>query len=244
MALDTRWKLPQGKTPDQLYNWAEQIVRELRKGDYLPDAVSAAADVTYDNATSGLVADDVQAAIDEVEGRVDTLEAVPATHTLIASGALSSQATLDIPIDGDTWDEVEISIIDLIPQTDVTALFMRFAQGGAALSGASDYQWASMRNSTALTDAADSEIQITDAVGNVAGERVTVKVHLYRPADASLIKAAHWTGGQRNNGAATNTIVGWGELILNDDAITDVQFVMSSGNIASGFYYAIGKKYS
>jgi hypothetical protein len=243
MTFDSRWKNPQGSDPKQLHLWAQDLIKELRKGEYLP-ATPAAADIVYDNGTSGLTAADVQAAVDEVEGRVDTLEASPGTHTLIASGALSSQATLDIPLDGDTWDEVEISLIDIVPATDVVELFMRFDQGAGVLSGASDYQWASMRNATAATDTADSEIRISDSLGSTAGERLTVKVHLYRPGDADLIKAAHWTGGQRNNGAAANTIVGWGELIANDNAITDVQFLMSSGDIASGYYYAVGKKYS
>ena len=38
-------------------------------------AQDEASEITYSNATSGLTATDVQAAIDEVEGRVDTLEA-------------------------------------------------------------------------------------------------------------------------------------------------------------------------
>lgn len=42
------------------------------------DAVSDASDVTYNNTTSGLTATDAQAAIDEVEGRVETLETNPA----------------------------------------------------------------------------------------------------------------------------------------------------------------------
>jgi hypothetical protein len=40
MSLDTRWKLPQGKTPDQLYDCLFSLIRELRKGDYL-DGVSS-----------------------------------------------------------------------------------------------------------------------------------------------------------------------------------------------------------
>jgi len=40
VALDTRWKLPQGKTPEQLYDSIAQIVRELRKGDYLAGVAS------------------------------------------------------------------------------------------------------------------------------------------------------------------------------------------------------------
>jgi hypothetical protein len=44
-------------------------------GDYDAD------EITYDNTSSGLTAVDVQAAIDEVEGRVDSLEIAPPTHS-------------------------------------------------------------------------------------------------------------------------------------------------------------------
>lgn len=52
----------------------EGALAEL-KADLL--AQDEADEITYSNATSGLTATDVQAAIDEVEGRVDTLEAQP-----------------------------------------------------------------------------------------------------------------------------------------------------------------------
>lgn len=58
----------------------------------------AAADVTYDNTTSGLTATDAQAAIDEVEGRVDTLESAGSgtswTMSFTQTGELAS---------GDIW---------------------------------------------------------------------------------------------------------------------------------------------
>ncbi len=34
MTLDTRWKNPQGADPRTLYLWAQDLIRELRKGDY------------------------------------------------------------------------------------------------------------------------------------------------------------------------------------------------------------------
>jgi hypothetical protein len=37
--LDPRWKNPQGNSPDQLYLWAQDLIKELRKSDYL-DAVN------------------------------------------------------------------------------------------------------------------------------------------------------------------------------------------------------------
>jgi len=39
-------------------------------------------------------------------------------------------------------------------------------------------------------------------------------------------------------------IEGGGRLLANTDAIEDVRFLFASGNIASGYYHAIGKKYS
>lgn len=33
--LDTRWKNPQGSTPEQLHLWAQDLIKELRKGEYL-----------------------------------------------------------------------------------------------------------------------------------------------------------------------------------------------------------------
>jgi hypothetical protein len=86
MTLDSRWKLPQGKTPEALYDCIFSLVRELRKSDYLPTGFDADA-ITYDNAASGLAATDAQAAIDEVEGRVDDLEA---GGTLVAETAQST----------------------------------------------------------------------------------------------------------------------------------------------------------
>src|SRR5262245_37684799 len=37
--LDTRWKNPQSSPLQKLYLWAQDLIRELRKGDYL-DAVA------------------------------------------------------------------------------------------------------------------------------------------------------------------------------------------------------------
>ncbi len=46
-----------------------------------PGAQQDAASVPFDNTASGLAATDVQAAVDETEGRVDSLESAPPVHT-------------------------------------------------------------------------------------------------------------------------------------------------------------------
>jgi hypothetical protein len=159
----------------------------------------------------------------------------------IASGAITNAASVIIPLDDAAWREVEITFINIVPQTDNVSLFLTFDQGAGFLVGASDYQWAFSRGSVLTADTADNEITISDAIGNASGERLTFKLHLYRPSDADFIKTAHWHGGFRAQNAAALDLQGWGELILNDNAITDARFIMSSGNITSGYYYAEGK---
>ena len=38
--FDSRWKNPQGADAQLMYLWAQDLIRELRKGDYLSNAIS------------------------------------------------------------------------------------------------------------------------------------------------------------------------------------------------------------
>jgi hypothetical protein len=89
VALDTRWKNPQGKDPETLWQWAQDVVRDLRKGDFL-----SAGAIAYDNTASGLAATTVQAALDELDGRLDALEALAQGATLIDDGSLSGSSVV------------------------------------------------------------------------------------------------------------------------------------------------------
>jgi hypothetical protein len=162
---------------------------------------------------------------------------------LVTSGTISAQATLDLTIPTDA-DELEIIIWNLIPATDNTVLFMRFSQSSSFLSGGSDYQWSYMINATPATDDADSEITITDSLGTTAGERFSGSFRIFKPNAASTVKTATWQGGARLADTARYTIVGWGEMIANSNAIDGVRFLMSSGNLASGSYAVMARRYS
>ena len=86
----------------------------------------SASQVSYDNTTSGLTATDVQDAIDEVEGRVDTLETnaakvkwssavsvlAAATSATITDAAITSTSMVEPFIDDGTGDA--------IPYTNIT----------------------------------------------------------------------------------------------------------------------------
>lgn len=256
MTFDPRWKLPQGKSPDQIYTWAEALIKELRKGSYLPTVLTDAADIAYDNATSGLTATDTQAAIDEVEGRVDTLEASPPGLVLLASGVISSpQATLDIPLTSYTsYRAIKILLSNFVPATDDVELWLRFSTDGGSNydAGASDYAWhngGGRDNSTSVigqNDSADSELRVAgsstsgEAISNVAAEGgADVEVNLFGQA-VSRWQRARWNS-QHFGATVTDNFWWTGAGAREAQQDTDaVRFLFETGNITSGNWAVYG----
>lgn len=72
-----------------------------------------AVDIIYDNTTSGLTAVDTQAAIDEVEGRVDTVETGLADHLADAIDAHDASAISNVPAGTIVSDNVQDAIDEL-----------------------------------------------------------------------------------------------------------------------------------
>jgi hypothetical protein len=237
-----------GKLNASWYRLLQKLVQDHNRVSVEAAAVVNAADVVYDDATSGLTADDVQEAIDEVEGRVDTLEAVPTVVEVIAAGAISGGAT-EVVIALGTYDMVEIDLNNLEPSNDAVALNARYSQDGGSsyLSDASDYSWLVSRlSSTAVggaTDTADSEITIIDTTGNAAGAQNSLKLRIYRPSASSWSKTMIWNGHAAPSGARHN-LIGNGVLLANTDDITHVRFFWSAGTFDAGHYAARGYRFS
>lgn len=83
MPLDPRFKEPQNQTPEGLRLWAGNLIRELRKG-------ITAARISYDNDTSGLTAEDVQSALDEIadlNARIEEIFGPSAQGDVLVKGA-------------------------------------------------------------------------------------------------------------------------------------------------------------
>jgi len=158
---------------------------------------------------------------------------------VVASGAVSAAATLDIAV-GSTYDMYEIELIAFVPATDNVSLIMRFSQSGSYLAGASDYQYAIQISALSTVDEANDSIIISGAVGNVAGEYVTAKVWVYRPGAASFQKTALFEKASRSGTPLSASGQGGGSLLANTDAIDGVRFLFTSGNIASGYYAVRG----
>jgi len=256
MALDTRWKNPQGSSSQQLYLWAQDVIKELRKGDYLPAATSSldADQIVYDNAASGLTATDAQAAIDEVEGRVDDLEANTGL-VLLAQGTVTSAATLDIVLTTFTaFRGIRFSLANFVPATDDVEFWLRVSTDGGSSydAGASDYRYALNVTSESATggqgSAADTQIAIaknnagTASVSNTAAEGgVSAAIHLLNQTDTGIWpKIMAHSGYVGADGVAYENIVHGVRVAAQDT--NAVRFLFESGNIASGKYAVYGMK--
>jgi len=101
--LDTRWKNPPGNSNEQLYLWAQDLIKELRKGDYLSNAIGGGIDNTQ-------LADMAQSTIKGRAAGAGTgdpqdLTATQATAILNAfvgdSGSGGTKGLVPAPITGD-----------------------------------------------------------------------------------------------------------------------------------------------
>lgn len=79
-----------------------------------------ASEINYDNSTSGLAATDVQAAIDEVEGRLDSSETALSDHLVDAVDAHDASAISNVPTGNLVATDVQGALDEL--QTEIDAL--------------------------------------------------------------------------------------------------------------------------
>jgi hypothetical protein len=164
----------------------------------------------------------------------------------VTSGTISAAGSLDLTIPSDV-DEMEIVIWNLIPATDAQALWLRLSQSASFLTGATDYQYAYVQTtqaSVAGVSASDTKIILTSTLGTNTNERATVSVRVFKPNAASTYKSVLWHATARLSDGAVYVYTGGGELIANSNAIDGIRFMMASGNITSGNYTVMARRYS
>lgn len=167
----------------------------------------------------------------------------------VASGTLSSAATLDFTSIPSDCDVLEFELTNWRPATDNVELRMRFSQSSSFLAGASDYAWANHLGGNGgvngvSQDSADNEIVIASVMGNASGELSTTILRIIRPLQGSFRKSAAWFGSYTDTAGNVQPNHGGGRMIANDNAIDGVRFIYSSGNIAEGFYAIRSYRYS
>lgn len=152
-----------------------------------------------------------------------------------------------------TYFIYKIFISHLTPTTDNTFLFMRTSTDNGLNydSGASDYMWGGdMRGLTtvpptaATGDNADSEITLTitnasaQGLGNAANESSSYEITIYQPTASAYCYIT--CQGIQTDPSGGRFVLLTGGVRLSAADVTAVEFLMSSGTIASGEFRLYG----
>jgi hypothetical protein len=161
---------------------------------------------------------------------------------LIQSQIASNVAAVDFTKGIDAlYDEYVFEGSEIVPQTDGTALHMRFSTDGGSSFLAANYRHSRIINADGSVpagggSASDAQIILYNGLGNASVESGSFRVFLHAPA-SSLYKLVHssTTGIVNSNSASSTAVFVSGTYTGATSAINAVRFLMSSGNINGKF---------
>jgi hypothetical protein len=147
-----------------------------------------------------------------------------------------------------TYNKYVIILQNVIPATDAVLLYVRISTDNGATwkSGASDYAYAGNTNSTStvasIGNTGDTEIQLSlTNQGNAAGETTNAVIWLWDPLNVNTR-----TGIDAKSNLHTTTTAPFMTSVFGEyttaGATDGIQFIFSSGNIASGDFIIYGVK--
>lgn len=188
------------------------------------------------------------------DSSADTGKGIPpwavAGMAVLATGALSAQATLDIPLDTtgySNFKNFKLILTNIVPVTDAANLYLRISDDGGSTfeADASDYAWVNNTAQLATTpsagsvgDGADAQVVLLGTVDNVAGDGACVEIMIFNPA-ATTKTWMKWEGTFVSGSGAVAHITGGGRNLVAS-AVTDIRILFSTGNISTGNWTLIG----
>lgn len=214
---------------------------ELHVSAVSTTTLTTASEGTDNNAASGDIVAIVQGkrSLRNLTGRV-----------LLQQLTASSSASLDFAswYDAD-FDEYEIEIVNLIPATDLSDIYLRFStNGGSSYDAGSNYAWSGLRNSASGVDAhgnnpgsPTTQIDL-DANGqpkNTSTWGVCGFYKLFSPGSTSLYKRVVGEVSALNNSGEQFAARVSG-VYLSTTAVNALRIIASSGNLASGIVRIYG----
>jgi hypothetical protein len=162
---------------------------------------------------------------------------------LLDEQTASSSASLDFTGIDSTYDLYIFDIESIAPATDGAEFLIRISQdsGSTWKSGITDYEYVMVGRGSdggtiGLDSAGTSSILIGENLGSAAAESLSGRLELRNPSDTTKYKhiigqTCHWD----NTGTSHLEMQSIGGSYNADtNAINGVQFLMSTGNIASG----------
>lgn len=163
----------------------------------------------------------------------------------ITSSEASSSASIDFTGLSGTYLAYRVIINGLKAASNQTTLYFRTStdNGSNFDEGASDYQWGFLETDTssnsASVDTADSEIQMTsNENGDQSNETADLEVYVYDPSAATFTKVI-WSCIMSDD-STTRRAYNGGGYRQDTTAVNAIQFLMDSGNIASGTFVLYG----
>lgn len=157
------------------------------------------------------------------------------TQTASSSAALSFTSSIS-----STFDEYLIEFLNVLPATDGVTLYLRVStDGGATYVSTGSYSYMAYRfdSGTAgpggATGATAIVLAETNGIGSSSAFGLVGSIRLFDPGSSSAHKAINGNIFFRNSAGTRITHVVSGAYEANT-AVNAFQFLMSSGNIASG----------
>ena len=158
---------------------------------------------------------------------------------LIGTAVASNSANLTITGLNSTYDTYAISWSDIEPVSDGQNLSLQVGDSSGLDTGGSDYSWhrqalqASSASYGAGVNASDTDAQISNAVGDQAGEGCGGMIFLTRPGDGTMWPT--WAGSFSALHGSTaiqgGTTMGARNAVITLDRVA---ILFGSGNIQSG----------
>jgi hypothetical protein len=197
---------------------------------------------------------------DTVQGILDLVPASSSALTLLGTASASASATIDF-INGQsgivfdsTYSHYILDIIDLVPATDATNLYLRTTTNASTFdSGASDYYTGGpgIEVDASLAVTADGLNGGTAMIingypngtcGSAAGENFNARIDIWKPSGTNYTVFGFHSSFVTANG---NIYSQSGAAMRKSAADIDgVRVLMSSGNITSGLFKLYGVKAS
>ena len=238
------------KTTDNVTSFSTSNTIDIN--NQTEDVITAADEIVFADAT-----DSFNTKKDTVQGIID-LVGGGGMGTLLGTASASSSTSVDIgpsqdlnaTID-DTYEEYELHIIDYIPATDNTDVYLRTSSnsGSSYDAGATDYKYAGLGYRDAgsndnFASAGAAQIQLQElGTGNTAGESFNCVIKFFNPAGTSNTKNFMWASVAEQSPGGCSTWRGGG-LRDSTSAVNALRILSSSGNITSGLFKLYGIKKS
>jgi len=184
-------------------------------------------------------------------GAVCAFEDASNVHVLLGTSTITgSTATVDFTSNiNSTYKNYLFTYTDVRPITDDASLQIRYhsASGSPVSSGSkytySNYYIRSTTSAVQTTSSGDDELRLgAGSVGNATAELLSGQFILHNPAGTDGKKLMHGSSTNLQGDEASILSIFGGAYKEDSVAITGVQFLFSSGNIAKGIFKFYGIK--